>query len=321
MNRTLIAAALSTLFVGAAQAEYSIYGLLDGSLGKSISDAQMPTQRVNFHSGGDNGSGEGNSTTRIGLKGNTDVGEGIKANFKLETGGIGSDGKVNNNGTFFNRAAWGGFSSSMGEIRFGRQDSVPFQTFIDLDFNGASNGVSAAAYSGAGLWLQGRQSRSVQYITPKMGALNLKVQVGMQLRDNTPGNKDVGSLGVTYSGGGLTVAGAFQTKGTNSGKDYVGIGGAYETGPFKVMLGYHDQKTQKGITAGAQYTVAGVSFGGIYSKVTQTPAPAAKGSVLELFVNKEVLKGTYAYAEVGIADKNVAGGKGTGYAVGLIYTF
>ena len=31
--------------------------------------------------------------------------------------------------------------SSFGEVRVGRQDSVPFQTMIGYDFNGADNGM------------------------------------------------------------------------------------------------------------------------------------------------------------------------------------
>jgi predicted porin len=318
MKRTLIVAACSTLFLGAAHAEYSIYGLLDGSLGKSISDAQAK-DRVGFHSGGDNGSGEGNSTTRVGIKGTNDIGSGIKANFKFETGGIGSDGKVNNNGTFFNRQAWFGASGSFGELRFGRQDSVPFQTFIDFDYNGASNGVSAAAYSGAGLWAWlPRQSHSLQYITPAVGGA--KGQFGLQLKDNTVGAKDVVSGGLSYATGGLSLAASFQTKDATGGHDYVGVAGGYDFGIVKATVGYHDMKVQKGITVGVQATVAGTAIGAIYAKETKDPANK-KGSVIELFVNKEVLKGTYAYAEMGIADKNVIGGKGTGYAVGVIYTF
>lgn len=319
MKRTLLTLACSTLFVGAAHADYSIYGLLDGSIGKSIPDAQVK-ERVGFHSGGDSSSGQGNSTSRVGLKGSTDVGSGYKANFRLETGGIGSDGKVNNDGTFFNRQAWFGFSGSFGELRFGRQDSVPFQTYIDYDLNGASNGVSAWGYSGVATSHFGRQSSSLQYLSPNFGGV--KVQAGLQLKNKAAkaaGGKDVVSGAVTYATGGLSLTGNFQSKESAGGDDYFGVSGSYGFGAVKLSLGYQDAKTTKGMFAGAQVTFAGVNLGAIYA--AQTKNAAGKGSVVELFVNKEILKGTYAYAEAGIADKKVAGGKGTGYAVGVIYTF
>ena len=324
MKRSLIVAAISTLFLGAAQAEYTIYGLLDGSVGKNIADAQADVA-INLHSGGDSGSGQGNSTTRIGLKGSNDIGSGVKANFKLETGGISSDGKVNNDGTFFNRQAWGSLSGSMGEIRFGRQDSVPFQAFIDYDYNGASNGVSAAGYSGAGIWaLLPRQSAGLQYFGPNKGAV--KVQLGFQRADDVKKDfgvakaKNVMSGALTYATGPLSLTAAFQTKAGLGANNYFGFAGSYDFGAFKMMAGYHDIKSDKGITLGAQTTLAGVNVGGIYAKKTKDSANS-KGSVIELYANKEVFKGTYAYAEMGIADKKVAGGKGTGYAAGLIYTF
>lgn len=340
MKRTLLALACSTLFVGAAHAEYSIYGLLDGSFGKSIFDDQKfefdsigmkvakKAADAGFHSGGDGGSGEGNSTTRVGIKGSTDVGSGIKANFKFETGGIGSDGKVNGDGTFFNRQAWFGFSGGFGEVRLGRQDSIPFQTFIDYDYNGASNGISSAAYSGAGLWaLLPRQSGSLQYISPAVGGV--KVQLGVQLKPSVKSDwgltaadkeKDVISGGVTYAAGPLSLSVGFQTKASKDYNDYFGLAGGYDFGVAKVTVGYHDAKDVKGINVGGQVTVAGVNFGAIYNAQTKNNG-GDKGSAFELFVNKEVLKGTYAYAEVGVADKKTALGKGTGFAVGMIYTF
>jgi predicted porin len=334
MKKSLIPAAVLLSLASAAHADLTIYGLLDGSLGKAIADDQQlapdgvtpkAKTRTNFHAGGDGGNGEGNSTSRFGLKGSSDVGSGIKANFKLESNGITSNGNVND--TFFGRAAWFGFSGGFGEVRFGKQDNVPFQSFIGLDYNGASNGISSAQYSNAGRWLLlGRQARSLQYLSPAIGPV--KGQLGLQLKDDTPGAKDVGSGSITFSAAGATVAAAFQTKGTtdttaSNHEDYYGIQGEYDFGLGKVTLGYHDQKTEgKGFTAGLNFTVADINFGGLYYKETNR----TKGAAYELYVNKEVLKGTYAYAEVGIADKNAEGpgggyGKGTGFAVGLIYTF
>ena len=142
MKKALIPAALALGFVGTAQAQLSLYGLIDASYGKSLLSDVFLRDKADFHSGGDNGSSEGNSTTRVGIKGAIDVGSGVKANFRFETGGIDSDGEVNGGGSFFNRQAWFGLSGSFGEVRLGRQDSVSFQTMIDFDFNGASNGVS-----------------------------------------------------------------------------------------------------------------------------------------------------------------------------------
>lgn len=320
MKKALIPAALLLSMAGAAQAQMVVYGLLDGSYGKSV-DADTKNLKADFHSGGDNGSGEGNSTSRFGLKGSTDVGSGIKANFNLQSNGITSDGDIPS--PFFARQAWFGFSGDFGEVRLGRQDSIPFQTMVDFDFNGASNGVSALYYSGAAIWGRGRQSRSLQYISPVMSGA--KVQLGFTPEGNTVGNKANGSAALTYTIGPVAVAASFESKRTETSQRFASVAGTYDFGVAKVMLGYADGGTnQKGINAGVTVPVAGFNFGGLVSKNRDT-----KGVAFELFANKEVLKNTYAYIEAGrIDDKaavaytgNAAASSSTGFAVGVIYTF
>jgi len=330
--KALIPAAILLGMAGAAQAQMVVYGLLDGSYGKSV-DADIKDLKADFHSGGDNGSGEGNSTSRFGIKGSTDVGSGIKANFKLETAGITSDGDVGtpnattgvNSSPFFNRQAWLGFSGSFGEVRLGRQDSVPFQTMIDFDFNGASNGVSSLGYANAAIWGRGRQSRSLQYISPTLSGA--KVQLGFTPEGNTAGNKANGSAAVTYTIGPVAVAASFESKRTETSERFASVAGTYDFGVAKVMLGYADggkNAQARGVNAGLNVTVAGFNFGGLVAKNRDT-----KGVAFELYANKEVLKNTIAYAEVGVADHKAvnfltSGSKdeeATGFAVGVIYIF
>lgn len=98
MKKSLVFAAVA-LLAGAAQAQVSVYGLLDASYGKSIA-LDAAGAKADFNSGGD---GEGNSVSRFGIKGSTDVGSGLTANFKLESGGITSDGNIA--GAVFGRQA------------------------------------------------------------------------------------------------------------------------------------------------------------------------------------------------------------------------
>jgi predicted porin len=316
MKKTLIASALIIGFAGAAQAQMSIYGLLDVSYGKSIA-ADAAGLKADFNSGGDNGSGEGNSTSRFGIKGSTDIGSGFKANFKLESNGITSDGDIPS--PTFARQAWLGISGSFGEVRLGRQDSVPFQVMAGYDFNGASNGISSGGYSGTGSWLRGRQSRSLQYISPAMGGVT--VQAGFVPKGNVVGGKNTFSGAVTYAAGPLSVSASFETarvtdKTDFHGERFMSLAGSYDFGVAKVMLGFADGgDTLKGVTTGFVAPVAGWNIGALMGKNSDT-----KGLAYELFVNKEVLKNTIVYAEFGKSDKKT-GTDGTGYALGLIYVF
>jgi predicted porin len=337
MKKALIPAALALAFAGTAQAQLSLYGLVDMSYGKSLLGDVFLDEKADFHSGGDNGSSEGNSTTRVGIKGAIDVGSGVKANFRFETGGIDSDGEVNGGGNFFNRQAWFGLSGSMGEVRLGRQDSVSFQQMIDFDFNGASNGVSAGAYSGVGVFLPGRQSRSLQYITPAMGGLTAQVGFvpkGNRQAQQPPGvsAKDIFSIGGKFAAGPLLIGASYQSKGASDEQDFTSVAGSYDFGAAKVMLGYADGgKFNKGgsgsgPTVGLVAPIAGVNVGFHYS---QNRDKDLKLTSSEVFINKEVFKNTYFYAEAGNWKTSLAANpldpaakrSGSGYALGVIFTF
>ena len=314
MLKKLIPAAAMLLVMGAAQAQVSLYGLIDASYGKNET---IGDKDATFHSGGDNGSSQGNSTTKVGIKGSQDVGSGYKANFKLETGGITSNGEVNPGGAFFNRQAWVGFSGKFGELRLGRQDSVPFQTLVGFDLNGASNAASAQMLSLATPWGTGRQSRSLQYIAPVMGGVT--VQAGFVPEDKTAVTKATYSLGVTYAVGKFAVAATGESARVDGGSSFSGFAASYDFGVAKVEAGYANGGTGfTGTNFGVVVPVAGFNVGLTYAKNNDSAGAAAT----EFFVNREIFKNTYAYFDYGNLDKaNVAFAKGNTTAVGVIYVF
>lgn len=314
MIKKIIPAAVLLSLFGAAQAQVTVYGLVDASYGKNEIGVTSES-KATFHSGGDNGSSQGNSTTRVGLKGSTEVSKGIKANFKLESAGITSEGKVGTttDTAFFDRAAWAGLSGGFGEVRLGRQDSVPFQTMIDFDFNGAANAASAQGNANVATWGKGRQSRSLQYIAPAMNGLS--IQAGFVPEAEAATSKAVYSVGLKYSLGKLALAYAGQTADTDAGASFSSVAGSYDFGVAKVMIGYADAGTDaKGSTVGVVAPVAGFNVGLNYSKNSDTTAAAT-----ELFVNREVFKNTYAYFDYG--NKDLKSVKTDAYAIGVIYAF
>jgi predicted porin len=326
--KKLIPAALLLAAFG-AHAQATVYGLIDMSYGKNIFDSASGA-KADFHSGGDGGSGQGNSATRIGIKGSNDVGSGLKLNFKLETNGITSDPDVPP--PFFGRAAYLGLSGSFGEVRLGRQDSVQFQTMIDFDFNGAANNASAYAASGVAAWsLRGRQSRSLQYISNEMAGF--KVQVGFVPEGNVPNAKATYSAGLTYTLDKLVVAVATETKRTSDstdafvGKGFSSLAARYDLGVVKVAATYaNGGEGLKGFGVGVTGTFAGTNVGLQVGKNSDTISN--KATAIEVFANREILKNTYAYLDIGKLNKPTLAttsptlaAKGTGFALGVIYTF
>ena len=313
MMKKLIPAAALLVVMGAAQAQVAVYGLIDASYGKNET---IGDTAATFHSGGDNGSSQGNSTSKFGIKGTADVGGGYKANFKLESGGITSDGAVN--GALFNRAAWLGFSGAFGEVRLGRQDNVPFQTLVGFDFNGASNAASAQMLSLATPWsLNGRQSRSLQYIAPAMGGLG--VQAGYVPEDAAAGTKATYSLGATYTAGKLTLGAASESARTAAGTSFSGFAASYDFGVAKAEVGYANGGVGfTGYNVGVSAPVGGFTVGVTYAKNDD----AVGASATEVYINREIFKNTYAYFDYGNLDKaNAVFSKGNAYALGVIYVF
>jgi predicted porin len=328
MNK-MIPAALLAAAAGVAQAQMSIYGLIDMSYGKNLADdAANPARKADFHSGGDDGSSQGNSTTRFGIKGSSDLGSGIKGNFKLESGGITSDGDVNPGGAFFNRQAWLGASGSFGEVRLGRQDSVPFQVMGEFDFNGQANMASALGNSLVAPWMapRGRQSRSLQYMAPAFVS-GLTLQAGFQPEDsNDTTTKANFSVAGRYAIGPLVVGAAAETKRTDTGKNFMSVAASYDFKFLKVMGSYADSGSVngggsgKGVGLGVVAPVAGFNIGGHFAKNTDD---GAKITAIEFFVNREVLKNTYAYFDYGRAENKTPtpSVKADGFALGVIYVF
>ena len=321
MLKKLIPAAALLVVMGAAQAQVSLYGLIDASYGKNETIGDTSS---NFHSGGDNGSSQGNSTTKVGIKGSQDVGSGYKANFKLETGGITSNGEVNPGGAFFNRQAWVGFSGAFGEVRLGRQDNVPFQTLVGFDLNGASNAASAQMLSLATPWsLNGRQSRSLQYIAPTIGGVTAQFGFQPESADYNAvtaiGNKANYSVGLSYTAGKLALGFASESARMDGGSTFTGVAGSYDFGVAKVEAGYANGGTGfKGTNVGVVVPVAGFNVGLTYAKNSESNGSTAT----EFFVNREIFKNTYAYFDYGNLDKaNAYFLKGNTTAVGVIYVF
>ena len=314
--KKLIPAVVLLAAVGAAQAQVTVYGLIDMSYGKNIADDAAGV-RADFHSGGDAGSSQGNSTTRIGVKGTADVGKGYKGNFQLESGGITSNGSVGAAGSpFFARQAWVGLSAGFGEVRLGTQDSVPFQTMVGFDFNGAANAASAQGNVAAAPWMTGRQERSLQYISPSMSGF--KAQVGFVPRGTVVGAEATTSLGLSYAAGKLTVAATAESKRTTVGDSFGSVAASYDFGAAKVMAAYANAGTNmKGTSLGVVAPVAGFNIGMNYTKNSDTQAVGT-----EFYVNREIFKNTYGYLDFGNVDKTTATSlKGSAYAVGVIYTF
>jgi predicted porin len=114
IKKPLFAAAVLAAVAGTAQARtgVTIYGIADAGYLRESGGSAGTVNKI--------GSGMG-SCSRIGFRGNEDLGGGMSAVFTLENGDRLDTGEVDAAGSMFNRQAWVGLKSKDGMLTLGRQ--------------------------------------------------------------------------------------------------------------------------------------------------------------------------------------------------------
>jgi len=261
MKKSLIAlAVLATTGAAMAQSSVTLYGRLDASIGQTTSDVNfvnpVTPDTTNDQTKIDNSQ---LNTTFWGMKGTEDLGGGLKANFKLESG-FALDTGVGNAG-IFERTATVGLSGGFGDVNLGRQ-----YTAYDA-LRGATNNVwdSNMATTGA-VWTTGvkdysnRISNSIRYDSPSFSGISGSVAYGFGEDKNLTSNANP-----------LALPPVANTNNLGDATDNVSLHIKYVAGPL--LVGYaHQEETQAKLTAAAQdtnkYDLFGASYDFGVAKIT-----------------------------------------------------
>lgn len=223
MKKTLLAAALTVGFAGVAQAETSVtlYGIIDGGIayeqikGNASYDPNATGDFKSSRTGLINGVQYG---SRWGLKGQEDLGNGLRAIFQLESGYDQNTGQSSQGGRLFGRQATVGLSSdSWGTFEMGRKVNIASQYLpgVVSPFGASFSQANAGAVFTSANTL--RLDNSVQYQTPNFSGFQFGLGYsfnasGAQSRDfevngNDPErNTRVFTTGLRYTGGPLAAA-------------------------------------------------------------------------------------------------------------------
>jgi len=175
MKKSLIAFAVLSAFASAASAQSSVvlYGVVDANASSQTNQSATGAKKNSMET-------SGLSSGRWGLRGSEDLGNGMKANFNLESSLAVDTGVA---GSLFDRTATVGLSGDFGGFNAGRQTNLAYDTLIQVDpigvahvgtnpnivfgalnnvtlygTHGSSNGVSSAT----------RQNNSIKYTAPAM---------------------------------------------------------------------------------------------------------------------------------------------------------
>ena len=263
MKKSLIAlAALAAVGAASAQSSVTLYGVIDTNYGWSRTKQTVGPSKFEKEYVGLNPAGSNLSSSRWGLKGQEDLGNGLAAVFNVEAGFSSNSGAFNEGG--FNRRAVVGLKGGFGQVLLGND-------YTPMDFIGSGGGFQASDLvtgDGEVSWLDGfagmptvgtplytARAEGVHYsgnfngvgVMAFAGHNDTKRDsMGPDTRERTTGY----GVGVTYASGPFAIGGAVQRfEGEVSG-DFVWADPAESAAEFE------RESTQYGIGASYDFGAA-----------------------------------------------------------------
>jgi predicted porin len=234
----------------AAAADVTVFGHIDTSI-------------VNFDDGG---SGPNSDDTRfvcttcsIGFKGSEDLGNGLKAIFKLDFqydttvrndgDGTGGDGDNDNSG-LLDRDQWLGLAGGFGKVRIGtistgyKSHGAAIDPLYRTVAQGRDVGLQSSFHRGAGEELQGRATNTVRWDSPDFNGVKLVAHYTLDSDESTEDDDPFG-IGASYENGGILVfADYMDANGSVSTGNDVSVwkvGGKYSMNNFAVYGQYESE--------------------------------------------------------------------------------
>ena len=329
MNKSLLALAVLGAFAGVASAQSSvtIYGLLDQGIQKSNGGSAPST-----------GPGQSKAWTvaqstasRLGFRGNEDLGGGLSAQFQIEHRFSPDDGQADAKVFWQGRSFVQLTSAAIGSVYLGRDYTPAFWPAVKSDpfgWNGVGQ-IGLASYAGYTTPGTGavRTDNTVGVKSASFGGLTVQAAVGLSETSGLGRNQ---GFNVEYAGGPLYAALGYEkiSKGSNAGTGVTNFALHYDFG-FVKALGYYAQSktgldgadTNKVFSLGATAPLGSGLVKAMYYRVDPA-GPSNNYSKFGLGYDYQLSKRTGLYADLGIArgDKSLYTNNNT-YAFGVVHTF
>lgn len=196
-----------------------------------------------------------NNSSRWGIKGNEDLGNGMNAFFQLESGFESDTGRLSNNGGIFNREAFMGLGTKLGTVRFGRITSPVYFASADyISLHNHDTGFSADALFGFAA-TGGNNNNSVTYKTPSFANGDIEVAYSFNANatevpgaSNNQRNAQIAYnavFGALHVGAGYAQMEDPASAGSTKNRTAV-IRGMYEAGPF--ILGSYYERSKLAVS-------------------------------------------------------------------------
>lgn len=328
MRISLIAlAALACAGSALAQPSVTLYGRIDTAVG---------SEKINGASTKELFSGQ-LTTSRWGLRGSEDLGDGLRANFNLEATLNSDTGAIGSSAGFFDRQSWVGLSGGFGSFKAGRSDTA-FDDIRDLavvyDLWDSEFSPTKIAYTAGVGDYSSRASNMVRYDTPSFGGLSAGLSHAMD--EDEAQKRDVTAANLRYRSGALDVGLGYQQQKheatPGSDRDYLALSASYKFDALRVSGGYQRAENGAGTTDDEYSLGVAVPFGAFelsagyaWSEAETAGATSAKGSAFAIGGTYSLSKRTRLYA--GLLDGEIEDGAGATvtdrrlFAVGVRHDF
>ena len=176
MKKSLIALAVLGAAASAQAADVSVYGVVDTGLAYTYNDEWTVDEHVTDGESNLEMASGINASSRVGITGSEDLGNGMKVGFKLESGINSDDGALNQGGRLFGREASLTLSGDFGKISAGRMGGVgssagtyDYVYLIGDAFDGGDFNIW-------GMTASSRYDNMITYETPEFAGVKVTAQ-------------------------------------------------------------------------------------------------------------------------------------------------
>jgi predicted porin len=312
-----------------AESSVTVFGFLEQQVGRQTHDA--PGAKL-FDMGG----------SRLGFKGEEDLGGGMKASFYLEHRFDPQSGQLANPDVFWKGGSWVGLSSEgLGSVKLGRWWS---QSFLKAQYAADPFGMatlgegtyatvgcgpaftSLAGTPGAGCLGAFWVNNSVSYEN-SIGGFSFGAQVAQAV---PPGGKHPANFGVSYAAGPLYVGVGYEVSNDGSkDENWASLAANYDFGAVKLYAGYGSGQDalkfkRKNAIVGFSAPVGPGAVIASYDVQNQDDATGRSVRVEQLLsvgYKYNLSKRTNVFAVIANDNKAPTGTNKSGYALGVFHSF
>ena len=311
VRQICVATALGTLACAAtAQSSVTVYGSIDQYYSKLSSGSGASVTAL-----------EDGTTlrSRLGFRGEEDLGSGYKAKFQLEQGISADSGATADATRAFDRQSWVGFVTPYGDFRMGRQNSAIFYRGDYIDFSSRTLGSVVNAFG-----TPSRYDNDFSFISTRFNGLMFEAHYALAETTSGTSNQAVYQTAIDYLNGPVRVgyagiagkapAGAAVSQDMKYDNYYFN----YDYGVGKFYAVYI--RSNNNVTSGVLNN-GGTLLGNVGGVVAGTVAEASHFyNISQISADYKVSPALRVGALYGkIHDTSVGNKNATGYSVGAYY--